>query len=315
MKRAALRSLLVLSSAGLFAQSLDSLLQRVRNCHLPAEQRDELVAAFSARDYSRAEAMLERRSAAAGESPLAAELSALAGAIEFLHGRMAQAAEAFRHSDSRAPLDDRDRFTWAMALVKTADAGGARAQLTRLSAIHPSTPLYLYWLARLDYDQRRYPEAIEKLQRVIRLDPESSRAFDNLGLALDMVGRSDEAEPAFRKAVELNRKLPHPSAWPPHNLGALLLRLQQFKESENALRESLRYDPRLPIAHYHLGRVLDAEGRDDQAIDEYRAAATFEPMVIEALYSLGLVYRRHERKAEADAAFAEYKMRKAQSSQ
>jgi len=293
------------------AQQPDGLRDRLANCHLPADQRTTVLDAFSAKDYGRTADLLDRLSEAAGKSALAAELAALAGGVEFLDGRMDLAAQAFQRSDELSPLDDRDRFTWAMALVKLDDAAEARAQLARLNAAHPETALYLYWLARIDYDQRLYEDAVAKLRRVIELDPGSARAYDNLGLALDMSGQTDDAVHAFEKAVELNRKLVQPSAWPPHNLGALLLRMQRLKEAEAALRESLRYDPALSVAHYHLGRVLDQLGRDEEAITEYRAASTDEPIVVEALYSLGLVYRRHDRTAEAEAAFAEYKKLKA----
>ena len=292
------------------AQAPENLIDRLRNCHLPGDRRDELVRLYSARDFGRVETMLEQQAAAAGNSPAAGELEALAGAAAFLHGEMQRAVEAFRRSDALSPLDERDRFTWAMALVKLGDAGAASLQLTSLNDSHPNRPLYLYWLARMEYERRLYPEAIEKFKRVIQMDPSSARAYDNLGLALDMSGHPDEAREAMSKAAELNRKLPQPSAWPPHNLGSLLFRLQQFKDAETALRESLRYDPRFTMAHYHLGRVFDAEGRDEEAIEEYRAATQFEPPVPEAFYSLGLVYRRHGRTADADAAFAEYKKHK-----
>ena len=126
-----------------------------------------------------------------------------------------------------------------------------------------------------------------------------------------MLGQSDEAREALLKAVDLNRKLPNPSAWPPHNLGYLLLRLREAKEAEIALRESLKYDPRFAAAHYHLGRTLEAEDRDNEAIDEYKVAVSLDPTLIEPLYSLGLLYRRHNRLAEAEAAFAAYKKGKA----
>ena len=61
--------------------------------------------------------------------------------------------------------------------------------------------------------------------------------------------------------------------------------------------------------------ALEAEGRDSEAMDEYRTAISRDPVVVEAFYSLGLLYRRHDRGAEADAAFAEYKRRKAESAQ
>lgn len=310
MRRALLRVALLFGP--LLAQTPDNLLERIRNCHLPEDRRAEVARAFEAKDYTHAEEILGRQAAAADAPALAAEMRALAGAVEFLRGRMEQAALAFRQSDSTAPLADPDRFTWAMALVSLGDAKGAREQLTRLSSSHPDRPLYLYWLARIDYDQRLYAEAVAKLKQVISLDPASARAYDNLGLALDMLGRPDDAREAFAKAADLNRKLAAPSAWPPHDLGVLLLRLQDLKEAESALREALRYDPKFAMAHYHLGRALEAEDRDAEAMDEYRAAISHEPVAVEAFYSLGLLYRRHGRGPEAEAAFAEYKKRKGQ---
>jgi tetratricopeptide (TPR) repeat protein len=305
------RAAYFLLTAQLLAQQPDNLLERIRNSHLPPERRQALAASFSAKDLAGVEDILDREVAAAGSSPLAAELDALAGAVEFLHGRMGRAALAFGRADRLTPLGDPDRFTWSMALVNLGDDKGAREQLTRLATSHPDAPLYIYWLARIDYGQRRYDDAIEKLNRVIRLDPLSARAYDNLGLALDMSGRPEEARDVFLKAVELNRKLPEPSPWPPHNLGYLLVRFLDFKSAETALRESLKYDPKFATAHYHLGRALEGNGRDNEAIDEYRVAISLDPTAVEALYSLGLLYRRHDRRAEAEAAFAEYKRLKA----
>jgi tetratricopeptide (TPR) repeat protein len=303
-----------LLTARLLAQQPDNLLERIRNSHLPAESRQALAASFSAKDFGSMEKILDREVAAAGHSPLAAELEALAGAVEFLRGRMDRAAVAFGQADKIMPLGDPDRFTWAMALVNAGNGRSAREQLTRLANSHPDAPLYIYWLARIDYDQRLYEEAIKKLNRVIRLDPASARTYDNLGLALDMSGRPAEARDAFLKAVELNRQLPEPSPWPPHNLGYLLVRLLQFKDAESALRESLKYNPRLAAAHYHLGRALEGEDRDLEAIDEYRVTVSLDPAAVEAIYSLGLLYRRNARPAEAEAAFAEYKRRKTENS-
>jgi tetratricopeptide (TPR) repeat protein len=311
--RLACSALLILAAAPILAQEPANLADRIRASHLPVDQRNELAALFAAKNYARMQEILDRQAVSAGNSPLAAELHALCGDVEFLRGRMDQANAAFRQADSLTPLDEPDRFTWAMALLNTGDSKAARAQLTSLISAHPGRPLYLYWLARIDYDERLYADAIEKLKRVIQLDPSSSRAYDNLGLAYDMSGQPAEARQAFLKAADLNRRLPHPSAWPPHNLGYLLLRLEQPKDAETALLESLTYDPKLAIARYHLGRVLEAEGRDSEAISEYRAAINLDPKAIEPLYSLGRLYQRNHHPAEADAAFAEYKRRRAAS--
>jgi tetratricopeptide (TPR) repeat protein len=312
LKPALLGTLLLLGPVALSAQSSSALLPRMRAAPLPVERRDELARLFAAKDYSRVEDILSRQAAAADTPANGAELRALDGAVEFLHGHMDRAVIAFRQSDALVPLADPDRFTLAMALVNLGDAAAAREQLTRLSDSHPDRPLYLYWLGRIAYDRRMYAEAVTTLKRVVALDPASARAYDSLGLALDMLGQPEDARQAFLKSVDLNRKLAQPSAWPPHDFGSLLLRLQDLKEAESALREALRYDPAFAMAHYHLGRALEAQSRDSEAIEEYHAATLHDP-VLEAFYSLGLLYRRHGRGPEAEAAFAAYKKRKAES--
>ncbi|MFN7992199.1 MAG: tetratricopeptide repeat protein [Bryobacteraceae bacterium] len=302
--------LLLFRCATLHAQQPQNLTARIRAAHLPAEVREQLESAYGAKDYARMRVTLDRQLAAGTDNAARAEIYALAGAADFLGGRMATAADAFQRSNGLAPLDESDRFTWAMALVHLGQADAAREQLTLLNVSRPDRPLYLYWLGRIDYDQRRYVEAVEKLKRVIQRDPASARAYDALGLAFDMMGQPEDAREAFVKAVDLNRKLSQPSAWPPHNLGNLLLRVQQPRDAEVLLREALEYDPGFAMAHYHLGRALEAEGRDNEAIGEYRVAVSLDKELIEPLYSLGLLYRRHGRKVEAEAAFAEYKIRK-----
>jgi Flp pilus assembly protein TadD len=294
----------------LLAEQPEAILERVRQAPLPADQVSLIASSLAVKDYPRIETLV--KAAARGDAAHAGELYALLGAVEFVAGRMEPAAQAFRQSGSLAALKERDRFTLAMSLANLGDTEGARNELVTLNRLRPEQPLYLYWLARLDYYQRRYEEAIAQLRRVLELDPQSSRAEDNLGLALDMVGRSEEAQGEFAKAVALNRNLKQPSPWPPHNLGYLLLRLEKLEAAEKALRESLEYDPSFAQSHYYLGRVLEKQGRDAEAIDEYRAAISLDPVQAEPYYSLGLLYRRLKRAGEADAAFAEYRRRKAE---
>ncbi len=293
----------------LFAAEPDPIAERLGRSTLPPDTQAGVSKAIEARDYSRVEALL--RAAARADTVNASCLLALLGAIEFVGGRIGPAARAFHDAEAAGALDARDRFTFAMSLVRLGDTAGARAQLDSLHLSHPEVPLYLYWLARIDYYQRRYEDSVQKFRQVIQLDPGSARAEDNLGLALDMLGRYDEARAAFTAAVALNRDLHPPSPWPPHNLGFLLLRLEKFSDAEAALQESLRYDSGFAQAHYHLGRVLEKENRPSEAVEEYRKAIALDTNSAEPCYSLGLLYRRLGRLPEATAALAEYEKRKA----
>lgn len=281
--------------------------RRIESAPLTVPQRQAVLDGLRARDFSRVEKAL---ALPPGTPERNGELLALLGALEFLGARISQSIAAFGRADSLRALDERDRFTFAMAYASAGDEKNARAQLERLLAQHPDHPLYLYWLARIDYYDRRYDRAVAKLKRVVELDPGSARAWDNLGLSYDMMGQNDEARQAFEKAVELNRKLPSPSAWPPMNYGSLLLRMQKLPEAESSLRESLKLDPRFAQAHYYLGKVLERSGNDVEAIREFQAAALLAPSMADPEYALGQLYRRLGKSEEANVAFAEFKKRR-----
>ncbi len=289
------------------AQSED-IFERLRQALAPTGQGEIAATALAKKNFAQVESILA--AATASDNARRAELLSLRGGVEFLDGKMDAAAAAFGEASRLAPLNDRDNFTLAMALVKLGDDARARAVLAGLAKSHPDSAIYLYWQGRLDYDQRRYEEAVEKLDRATKLDPLSARAWDSLGLAFDMQGRAEQARGAFEKAAGLNRAEAHPSPWPPHDLGSLLLRMDQVKEAEVALRESLRYDPNLSQAHYHLGRALEKEARDTEAIDEYVRAVSLDTTSPDACYSLAMLYRKLHRDTDAETMFSEYKKRR-----
>ena len=299
---------MILAVCGWRAAAEENLEGRIRSAPLGETQRQTVLEKFARKDY----AAIETALAVTPEMPpqQSAAILALLGAVEFVGHRLGPAIDAFERADAIRPLDDKDRFTLAMALANLGRAEDAAKHLTRLSESHPNQPLYLYWLARLDYYDRRYDTAVEKLQRVVRMDPGSARAWDNLGLSFDMLGEQVQAEHAFEKAAELNRKLASPSAWTPHNYGCLLFRMQKFPHAEKSLREALTYDPRFAQAHYYLGRVLEKLGRNEEAIAELKSAAQLDSTLAEPLYSLGLLYRRLGRLDESKLALEQYKKRR-----
>ncbi|MGI8959031.1 MAG: tetratricopeptide repeat protein [Bryobacteraceae bacterium] len=286
----------------------DDIFERVRRALAASGEGELASAALAKKNFAQVEEMLARSKASTEAGR--AELLSLQGVVRFLDGKMSAAAEAFSEAAKIAPLNENDIFTLSMAFVNLGDDTHARVLLDDLARKHPERAIYVYWLGRLDYHQRRYKEAVAKLEQASELDPESARVWDSLGLAFDMQGQLDQALGAFEKAVSLNRGQTHPSSWPPHDLGYLLLRMDQRKAAESALRESLRYDPKLAQAHYHLGRTLEKEGKETEAVAEYLSAVSGNAEGSDACYSLGMLYRKLHRDAEARAMFAEYKRRK-----
>ncbi len=286
----------------------DDIFDRLRQALASSGQGELAARALREKKFAQVESILA--GSKADTKTAQAELLSLRAAVEFLDGKVGDSAATFQRASELAPLRDSDSFTLAMTLVKLGNDAQARALLVSLAAKHPEGAVYSYWLGRLDYDQRRYKEAVEKLQKAAQLDPGSARIWDSLGLALDMQGEMEQAREKFEKAVSLNRNLAHPSPWPPQDLGYLLLRMNQLDEAEADLREAIGYDAQLSDAHYHLGRVLEKEGRDPEAIEEYTRAIALDTTSPEACYSLGSLYRKLNRNSEASAMFSEYKKRK-----
>ena len=67
------------------------------------------------------------------------------------------------------------------------------------------TPKILHRLGVIKTNQRSYDEGITLLKEAIRLQPNYAAAWGDLGIALHVAGRTDEAKTCLRKATELDR--------------------------------------------------------------------------------------------------------------
>jgi Flp pilus assembly protein TadD len=272
--------------------SSSSLLRQLSDLQMEPARQLKIEGAIHARDYAAAEKILLEEVARDPKSLRSAKLLAIAAGVFFFDGQYANAVIAWKKAEAIAPLDDRSRFTLAMACIKLNRRDWARPELEKLAAAQPQDPLFLYWLARLDYDERNYNSAIARLQKVIALDPKMARAYDTLGLCFDYLGSFDEAVKNYNRAVELNRLQPKPSPWPHVDLAISLMALNRLPEAEKNLREAVSFDPQLAQAHYQLGRVLEMQGDYAAAVESLKLAVALAPEYPEPHYLLGKIYHR-----------------------
>ena len=272
-----------------------------------AERAADIAGALRADDAARAERLLVEAAQSDAASP---EVLKLLAGVSFRLGNHLNAAIALKKAEARGPLDEASRFTLAMAYVALGRREWARPELQRLVDAAPRAAVYRYWLARLDYDAGRYADAVRGFEDAVAADPSFVKAHDNLALALEALGRDDEARARFEQAVRLNREAVARSPWPPHNLGLLLTRLGRDAEAEALFREALTHDPRFAPAHYQLGVTLEKSGRTEGALAALSEAARLDPSYPEPHYALARLLRRQGRTAEADAALATFQQLK-----
>lgn len=107
----------------------------------------------------------------------------------------------------------------------------------------------------------------------IAKNPDAWMAHNNLGVLLELAGRTDEAIDEYTRTAEL---APY-DVGSRVNLGKILVDKGRPADAIPYLRAALRLDPSDADAHFHLGRALEAAGDRTGAVDEYRKAERARP--------------------------------------
>jgi tetratricopeptide (TPR) repeat protein len=150
------------------------------------------------------------------------------------------------------------------------------------------------------FDLERYEEAEAAYRKAIELDPNYASPHNGLGSLLRRLKRYEEAEAAYRKAIELDPNY----AMARNNQGSLLSDLERYEEAEVAYRKAIELDPNLVMAHNNLGSLLSVLERYEEAEVAYRKAIELDPNYAMAHNHLGDLLAVLERYEEAEAACA-----------
>ncbi|PZU98909.1 MAG: TIGR03032 family protein [Pseudanabaena sp.] len=100
-------------------------------------------------------------------------------------------------------------------------------------------------------------QAIICFREAIALQPDYVAAYNQLGNALQGLGKSDEAISAYRKILEIN-----PNVAAAHcNLGSIWQIQGKYEEAIAAYQKAIELKPDFALAHRNLGGLLESQGR------------------------------------------------------
>lgn len=142
-------------------------------------------------------------------------------------------------------------------------------------------------------------QAIEPLQRAVRLLPRTAQAYNLLGLAYHRTQQPEPAQRFYRHALALDNNL----AAARFNLGCLLLEMNDLQGAIDQLTSYTYLQPNTASGWVKLGSAQLRARRVDAAEKAYRAAAALEPRNAEALNGLGSVQFYRRRMPEAYQLF------------
>jgi tetratricopeptide (TPR) repeat protein len=160
------------------------------------------------------------------------------------------------------------------ATIDPAPAAGELRELPRATdspiptAVAPATAEQ--WLARAQLLEERDPvAAIDAYRRSLRLRPDCTEAWINLGRLFAENSDPPAAGDCFQRALELDPA----EATAYYNLGVLAQDAGKETEAIELYRRALELDPHLAEAHYNLATLFDQSGDSRSAIrhiNEYR---------------------------------------------
>lgn len=196
-----------------------------------------------------------------------------------------EAVAMFERYIERRPGNAWGHYMLGLSAWKSGDPGKAEAAFEKALSIDPRHVKSLVNFSRVVIGQKRHDDAIERLTRAAEIAPESAEVHRLLGRTYGSMGRVDEAEQAYSRAIELNER----DAWSMNNLGLLLLEGKRPVDALPLLATAVELRKDVPEFQNNLGMALEHTGRFRAAATAYSAALTVDPGYVKAQQNLARV--------------------------
>jgi tetratricopeptide (TPR) repeat protein len=200
----------------------------------------------------------------------------------------------------RASLASHDQiFAQALSLHGEGRLDEAERLYLSILAVDSRHVASLLHLGVLRLQQGRYEDALELIGGASRGDLGSAEARANLGTALHLLSRNDEAIVAYEAAlvIDPDRAEAH------YGLGVTLQALRRHDEAIACHERALSIDPDYAEASCGLGAALAAVKRFEQAIGRYQRALDVDPDYVEAICGVAEAHHALKRYDDAIAGY------------
>jgi tetratricopeptide (TPR) repeat protein len=158
-----------------------------------------------------------------------------------------------------------------------------------------------WWFGPWNEEARYRRESLLSLHQSAEANPNDARAWRWYAIRVADTGDPIMAEPALRRAFELNPA----DAAVGTGLGELLLATNRVDEAFQVLKATVNHKPGFALAHMALGRLYKRQGSDLHAAEEFTAAVKADKSLSDGWYELATCNLQMQKGADARAAIAE----------
>ena len=179
--------------------------------------------------------------------------------------------------------------------LKARDLALAIAELGKATRLAPESA-EAHDLLGLAYSFRlQTGKAIEQIERAIALDPGNGSYYLHLGKQHMLLMDHGAAEAAYLRAMELGLKKEKPF----YDLGIISEGRNRLAEARVFFEKAVAALPGFAPGYLRLGMILEREGNEKRALEQYAAALERDPGLAAAHYRIALLYLREGREVLA----------------
>ena len=196
------------------------------------------------------------------------------GNMYFRVGRYPEAITEYRKVVYLDPKNFVTLGNLASADLMIGDFAAARDVLEQSVAIEENDTFYAN-LGIAHYYLGNFPAAVSALRRAVELAPNSSTSWIGLADALYAAGERDEADSAYRTAIDLSKKQLAINSDDVESLTVLAWSSAMTGSNEmsvSIVERAVELDPADPYSHYFRALVLLKSGDPDSALDSIENA-------------------------------------------
>ncbi len=220
------------------------------------------------------------------------------GVTYMIQGKQFEALLALRAAAQADPSYAKAHANLGRLYLTVHSPYSATNALRRAVQLDPTDALAYADLALAHQETFNFKESLASYQKAVKLAPRNPDIWSGMSETYRGLARHDAAEKAVRRALQLNPK--HSAALAV--LGRLLFERakspEDFRRTEQLLKQAIVSDPENVGALYSLGRVQRKLGKDREATKVLEKAFSLSPSDISVMYQLGLAYVAVGRKEE-----------------
>ncbi len=171
----------------------------------------------------------------------------------------------------------------AVGIHETGDLTTAERMYREILEAEPEHAAALHMLGVAAIQRSDPHQALELMDRAVRIDASDPLLHCNRGAACRSLGDGPKAMASFRRALDVDPTF----AEAHYNLGLVLADMGDLPAAEQALQQAVELRPDFWDAWSNLGIVQSARGKQVQAIQSFVQVVRARPDSFEAHYNLG----------------------------